>query len=263
MESESQSLLVEIKENGVALVTINRPRALNSLHTSVIAELQETFGALGENRLVKVIVLTGSGGKAFVAGADIAEMVKYDAQQALVFARAGQRLVNFIGQLNKPVIAAVNGYALGGGMELALACDFIYAADTAKMGLPEVTLGIMPGFGGSQKFGRLLGRSRANELIFTGRMLSAAEAREWGLVNAVFPAAELLAKALETAAAIAANGLLGVALAKDAIRRGLDMAEADGMDYEAIQFAHLFASRDQKEGMGAFLEKRKANFSGS
>ncbi len=258
----SENLLVDIKD-GVALLTINRPKVLNALHTSVIAELQETFEALNDNQAVKVIVVTGSGEKAFVAGADIAEMAVMDAQQALVFARTGQKLVNFIGTMPKPVIAAVNGFALGGGMELALACDFIYASENAKMGLPEVTLGIMPGFGGSQKFSRLLGRSRANELIFTGKMLTAVEAKEWGIVNAVFPLAELVGKALEAAARIAGNGLLGVAHAKEAVRRGLDMAEADGMDYESVLFASLFASRDQKEGMQAFVEKRKANFTGS
>ncbi len=257
----TENLLVDIKD-GVALLTINRPKVLNALHTSVIAELQETFEALNANQAVKVIVITGSGEKAFVAGADIAEMAVMDAQQALVFARTGQKLVNFIGTMPKPVIAAVNGFALGGGMELALACDFIYASENAKMGLPEVTLGIMPGFGGSQKFARLLGRSRANELIFTGKMLTATEAKEWGIVNAVFPAAELVGKALETAARIVGNGLLGVAHAKEAIRRGLDMTEPDGMDYESVLFASLFASRDQKEGMGAFVEKRKPNFTG-
>ncbi len=259
---QNENLLVDIKD-GVALVTINRPKVLNALHTSVIAELQETFEALNAHRAVKVIVLTGGGEKAFVAGADIAEMADYDPQQALVFARTGQNLVNFIGSMSKPVIAAVNGFALGGGMELALACDFIYASENARMGLPEVTLGIMPGFGGSQKFGRLLGRNRANELIFTGKMLTAAEAKEWGIVNAVFPQAELVPKALETAAKIAGNGLLGVAHAKEAVRRGLDMAEVGGMEYEAVLFASLFASRDQKEGMGAFVEKRKPNFTGS
>ena len=210
-----------------------------------------------------MVVITGSGEKAFVAGADIAEMAVLNPQQALTFARAGQKLVNFIGNMPKPVIAAVNGFALGGGMELALACDFIYAAETAKMGLPEVTLGIMPGFGGSQKFARLMGRSRANELIFTGRILTAHEAKEWGIVNAVFPAGELVAKALETAGKIAGNGLIGVAHAKHVIKSGLDMGEEDGIGYEALLFASLFATADQKEGMGAFLEKRKAHFSGS
>ncbi len=259
---ETRNLLVDIND-GVALLTINRPKVMNALHTSVIAELQETFEDLNADKTVKVIVMTGSGEKAFVAGADIAEMAVMNSQQAHEFARTGQKLVNFIGAMPKPVIAAVNGFALGGGMELALACDFIYASENAKMGLPEATLGIMPGFGGSQKFGRLLGRSRANELIFTGKMLTAVEAKEWGIVNAVFPAAELVGKTLETAGRIAGNGLLGVAHAKEAVRRGLDMAEADGMDYEAVLFASLFASRDQKEGMQAFVEKRKANFTGS
>lgn len=257
-----QNLIIDIR-NGVALLTINRPKVLNALHSSVIVELQDAFIALNVNSDVKVVVITGSGEKAFVAGADIAEMHAFDTRQALEFARTGQKLMEYIGTMPKPVIAAVNGFALGGGMELALACDFIYASETARMGLPEVTLGIMPGFGGSQKFGRLLGRSKANELIFTGKMLTAAEAKEWGIVNAVFPAGELVPRALETAARIAANGLIGVAHSKHAIQRGLDMSEADGMDYEALCFATLFDTSDQKEGMGAFLEKRKPAFSGS
>jgi enoyl-CoA hydratase len=167
-----------------------------------------------------------------------------------------------VGELGKPVIAAVNGFALGGGMELALACDFIYASESAKMGLPEVTLGIMPGFGGTQKIARLLGRNRANELVFTGRIVTAAEAKDWGLVNEVFPVGELVAQALKTAGKITRNGSLGVAYAKQAIKSGLDMAEADGMGYEAALFAALFATSDQKEGMQAFLEKRGANFTG-
>ena len=259
---ENQNLLVENKD-GVALLTINRPTVLNSLNSKVLDELLAAFEALSLDEAVKVIVLTGSGEKAFVAGADIAEMASCTAQQALGFARKGQHLVNFIGQLTKPVIAAVNGFALGGGLEMALACDFIYASENARFGLPEVTLGIMPGFGGTQKVGRLLGRNRANELIFTGKFLTAAEAREWGIVNAVFPAGELLGKAFETAAKIAGNGLLGVAHAKDAVRRGLDMGEADGMDYEAALFATLFATADQKEGMRAFVEKRKPVFTGA
>ena len=155
----------------------------------------------------------------------------------------------------------MNGFALGGGLEMALACDFVYASENAKLGLPEVTLGVMPGFGGTQKLGRLIGRNRANELIFTGRVLSAAEAKEWGIVNAVFPAQELLEKTMETAVRIAGNGLIGVAYAKHAIKSGLDMGEADGMEYEAVLFGSLFATADQKEGMGAFLGKRKAAFS--
>lgn len=259
---ENRNLLVDI-QNGIALVTINRPKALNALNSSVIAELLELFARLGEDAAVKAIVLTGSGEKAFVAGADIAEMAVMNSQQALTFSRRGQALVNLIGRLPKPVIAAVNGFALGGGLELALACDFIYAAESARLGLPEVTLGVLPGFGGTQKLARLVGRSRANELVFTGGMFTVSEAREWGVVNAVFPAAELVDKAMATAARIVANGLLGVAHAKDAIRSGLDMSEADGLNYESLHFGALFATIDQKEGMGAFLEKRKAAFTGN
>jgi len=259
---EYTNLLIE-KSVGVATLTINRPKALNSLNSSVLDELLDAFTALGRDGEVKVIVLTGSGEKAFVAGADIAEMADLSAQKAKEFSRKGQRLVNLIGQLAKPVIAAVNGFALGGGLEMALACDFAYASENAKVGLPEVTLGILPGFGGTQKLGRLIGRSRANELIFTGRMLTAAEAKEWGIVNAVFPLSELLDKAMETAGKIACNGLLGVAYAKDAVRSGLDMGEADGMNYESLSFASLFATADQREGMRAFIEKRKPLFSGT
>ena len=259
---ENKNLLVE-KSAGTALLTINRPKAFNSLNSSVISELREVLEELSLDETVKVIVLTGSGEKAFAAGADIAEMAGFNPQQALVFARNGQELVNYIGRMAKPVIAAVNGFALGGGMELALACDFIYASETARMGLPEVTLGVMPGFGGSQKFARLLGRSKANELIFTGRHLNAAEAKEWGIVNAVFPAGELLVKTLETAVKIAGNGLVGVAHSKQAIKNGLDMSEAGGMEYEAVLFSSLFATADQREGMEAFLEKRKAVFTGA
>ncbi len=259
---EDKNLLIEEK-NGVALLTINRPEALNSLNSSLLDELPDAFTTLGRDSDVKAIVLTGSGEKAFVAGADIAEMAEMNVQQAKEFSRKGQRLVNLIGQISKPVIAAVNGFALGGGLEMALACDFAYASENAKVGLPEVTLGILPGFGGTQKLGRLIGRSRANELVFTGKMLYAAEAREWGIVNAVFPISELVAKALETAEKIAGNGLLGVAHAKDAIRSGLDMSEADGLNYESLHFGAIFASADQKEGMRAFLEKRKPVFTGT
>ena len=259
---ENQNLLIE-KNDGVALLTINRPTVLNSLNSSVLGDLIEAFTSLGKDAAVKVIVLTGSGEKAFVAGADIAEMADLTVQEAQEFSRLGQHLVNLIGQLAKPVIAAVNGFALGGGLEMALACDFAYASENAKLGFPEVTLGIIPGFGGTQKLGRLLGRSRANELIFTGKVITAAEAREWGIVNAVFPAAELIGKAMETARKIAGNGLLGVAYAKDAVRSGIDMGEADGMNYESLLFAALFASADQKEGMQAFMNKRKPVFSGT
>ncbi len=256
------NLKFEIADS-VALLTINRPATLNSLDSSVLDDLLEAFTALDQDTAVKVVVLTGSGEKAFVAGADIAQMADYNVQQALGFARKGQHLVSAIGRMAKPVIAAVNGFALGGGLEMVLACDFAYASEKARFGLPEVTLGIMPGFGGTQKLARLIGRSRSNELIFTGRLLNAAEAKEWGVVNAVYPATELITKVMETARMIASNGMLGVAHAKDAVRSGLDMAEADGMNFESLQFAALFATADQKEGMHAFLEKRKPVYSGT
>lgn len=259
---EYGNLLIE-KRGAVAILSVNRPKALNSLNSRVIEELLAAFTEIEQDAGLKVAVITGSGEKAFVAGADIAEMAELNVQQALVFSRKGQQVANYIGRMTKPVIAAVNGFALGGGLELALACDFIYAADNAKLGFPEVTLGIMPGFGGTQKLARIIGRGRANELIFTGRMLTAAEALEWGMINGVLPGAELLEKAVELAAKIAGNGLLGVAGAKDAIRSGLDMGEADGLNYESVLFASLFATADQKEGMQAFMDKRKAAFSGA
>lgn len=259
---EENSVLLENRD-GVVLLTINRPHVLNTLNSRMLDDLLAAFEAVSRDNSAKVVVVTGSGEKAFVAGADIAEMTDFNVQQALAFSRKGQQLMNFIGRMAKPVIAAVNGFALGGGLELALSCDFIYASEKAKLGLPEVTLGIMPGFGGTQKLGRLIGRNRANELVFSGRIITAAEARELGIVNAVFPAAELLPRAIEAAGKIAGNGLLGVAHAKDAVRSGLDMCEADGIDHEAVLFAALFASADQKEGMRAFAEKRKPAFSAS
>lgn len=256
------NLLIEIAE-GVATLSVNRPKALNALNSEVLDELESALEALEAAPEVKVVVLTGAGEKAFVAGADIAQMERMSAMEALDFSRKGQQVVSRIGQMSKPVVAAVNGFALGGGLELALACDFLYASEQARFGLPEVTLGIMPGFGGTQKLARLIGRARANELIFTGKMLKAQEALQWGIANAVFPAEQLLQKTQESARQIAANGLLGVAHAKDAVRCGLDMAEADGLRYESALFGALFASADQREGMGAFLQKRKAQFSGT
>jgi enoyl-CoA hydratase len=259
---ETQNVIID-KKNGIALLTINRPTALNSLNRSVLDSLLKALTDMSQDEEVKVIILTGSGNKSFVAGGDIREMSTLTVQQAIAFARQGQHLMHYISQIAKPVIAAVNGYALGGGLELALACDFIYASENARLGLPEVTLGIIPGFGGTQKLGRIIGRSRAHELIYTGKSLTATEAKEWGLVNAVFPADELLERVVDTAHTIASNGLIGVAHAKEAVRIGLDMSEADGMSYEVVLFASLFATADQKEGMQAFIDKKKPVFSGS
>lgn len=258
---EFKNLLVETT-NGVALLTVNSPRTLNALNSELLDELECALYELNRNAAVKAVVLTGAGEKAFVAGADIKEMARMNSHEGHQFGLKGQRVMLLIKKMTKPVIAAVNGYALGGGLELALACDFIYASIKAKFGFPEVTLGIMPGFGGTQNLARLIGPSRANELIFTGRMIDAAKAAAWGIVNEVFPPEELLIKTKETAALIVGGGTLGVAYAKDAIANGLNMAKEDGFRYEAALFGVLFSSEDQKEGMAAFSEKRKAHFKG-
>jgi enoyl-CoA hydratase len=253
---------LDVENNaGVALLTINRPKAMNSLNTEVLSELFDTLQALEQNSEVKVVVLTGAGEKAFVAGADIAEMAGMSPSAACEFARKGQQVILYVEQMKKPVIAAVNGFALGGGLELAMACDFIYASDRAKLGLPEVTLGIMPGFGGTQNLARAIGPKRASELVFTGKIVAAQKLMEWGLINEVVPADELLTRVNEVALLIANIGLLGVAAAKDALVNGLNMSKADGFKYESTLFGNLFATQDQQEGMSAFLDKRKPAFS--
>lgn len=258
---EFKNLLIE-KENGVVLLTINSPRTMNALNSEVIRELECAFYELNLDDDVKAVVLTGAGEKAFVAGADIKEMSAMTACEALAFAKAGQRLMTLIGRMTKPVIAAVNGYALGGGLELALACDFIYASEKARLGLPEVTLGVIPGFGGTQNLARLIGPNRAKELALSGKMITADKALAWGLVNELFPPEELVAKAKECAAQIASVCSISVGFVKDAVNSGLDMSREDGLRYEASLFSVLFSTEDQKEGMGAFLEKRKAVFKG-
>ena len=249
------------KNDGIALLTINRPKALNALNSEVLSELANVLLDLELDAEVKVVILTGAGEKAFVAGADIAEMAQIDPPAASEFSRKGQQTMLFIEQMKKPVIAAVNGFALGGGLELAMACDFIYASERAKLGLPEVTLGIMPGFGGTQNLSRAIGPKRASEMVFSGKMYSAQKLMDWGLINEVVSAEELLPKVKEVAALIENVGLLGVAAAKDALINGLNMGEAEGFKYESTLFGNLFATQDQQEGMSAFLEKRKPSFS--
>jgi enoyl-CoA hydratase len=257
-----ESLLLETAD-GVATLTVNRPQSLNALNSALLGELESALHDLEHDAEVKVVVITGAGEKAFVAGADIKEMAAMSALEGHQFALKGQRVLLAIEKMKKPVIAALNGFTLGGGLELALACDFIYAAESAKLGFPEVTLGIMPGFGGTQNLARLIGPNRAKEMIFSGKMITAQKAAAWGVVNEVVGAQELLAKALDTAEAIAKTGTLGVAYAKDAIVNGLNMAKEDGFRYEASLFGVLFASEDQREGMAAFVEKRKASFTGA
>jgi enoyl-CoA hydratase len=257
-----ENLLLD-KFEGVATLTVNRTESLNALNSQVLSELECAFSGLAEDTATKAVVITGAGEKAFVAGADIKEMASLSPYEAHQFALKGQRVMLALQEMKKLVIAAVNGYALGGGLELALACDFIYASEKAKLGFPEVTLGIMPGFGGTQNLARLIGPAKAKELVMTGRMITAEKAAAWGMVNEVFSAGELMAKARETATAMAGTGTLGVGYAKEAITRGLDMGKEDGFRYEASLFGVLFATSDQREGMAAFVEKRKANFAGS
>jgi enoyl-CoA hydratase len=197
-----------------------------------------------------------------VAGADIAEMKAMNPAEALIFSRLGHDVLGVIEGLGKPVIAAVNGFALGGGLEIALACDFIYASEKAKLGVPEVTLGIFPGFGGTQRLPRLIGKGRAKELIFTGRMIDAAEAYDIGIVNKVFPPDKLMEEVFKTARAIAQNGPVAVTLAKGAVNAGYDQGREEGEALEMTAWGNAFATADQKEGMGAFLEKRKPQFKG-
>lgn len=258
---ENQNILCET-ESGVATVTVNRPDSLNALNSHVLAELECVLYRVEQDPGVRVVIVTGAGDKAFVAGADIKEMAAMNSLEAHRFANLGQRVMLGIEKMSKPVIAAVNGYALGGGLELALACDLIYASENAKLGFPEVTLGIMPGFGGTQNLARLIGPSRAKELVFSGRMIGAQKALAWGVVNEVLPQAELAAKVQELARDIAKNGSLAVGYAKNAIVNGVNMTKEDGFRYESSLFGVLFATEDQKEGMGAFVEKRKATFQG-
>jgi enoyl-CoA hydratase len=257
-------VLVE-KKGHVARVTVNRPDKLNALNGKVVSELIRAFHDLmsakdGEEP-VRCAILTGSG-KAFVAGADISEMASLTSVGAKKLAESGHRLGAILEGAPFPVIAAVNGFALGGGCELALACDFIFAADTAKLGQPEVNLGVIPGFGGTQRLARRIGVAKARELIYTGRQLTADQALALGLVNAVFPAADLLAKTEEVALEIAGKGPLAVAAAKRAILLGAEIALPAANQLETEAFAVLFGSEDQKAGMKAFLEKAKPTFTG-
>jgi enoyl-CoA hydratase len=250
-------------DQGIATITFNRPKALNALNQALLAELSQALDAIAADESVRVLILTGAGEKAFVAGADIGELATFSALQAKHFSKAGHAIIAKLQELPIAVIAAVNGFALGGGSEIALACDFIYAADTAKFGLPEITLGLIPGFGGTQRLPRLIGANRAKELIFTGKMISAAEAAQIGLANKVVPAAALMEEALKTARDIAAKGRVSLRAVKQAINQGLNVDLVSGCNIEVDAFALALASPDAKEGTAAFLEKRKAVFKGS
>ncbi len=256
------NLLLEQPEPGVYLMTVNRPQALNALNAATLSELSQAVAQVATDIDARVLLLTGAGDKAFVAGADIAEMQGYSAEQALAFSAKGMAVMRALEALPIPVIALVNGYALGGGCELAMACDWIIAADRAVFGQPEVNLGIPPGFGGTQRLARLVGRARALELVTTARQVKAEEAQAIGLVARVVPATELLGAGLAAARAIAAKAPVAVRLAKQAVHKGVDLDLGNACAYESAQFALAFATADQKEGMRAFLDKRAPRFSG-
>ena len=256
-----ETLTLEVSE-GIGTLQINRPKALNAINEQVLKDLVGVAHEINGNGGIKVVILTGAGDKAFVAGADISAMKELSALEAKKFVDLGHHAMRMIETLRPPVIAAVNGFCLGGGLELALSCDFIYASQAAKLGLPEVNLGIFPGFGGSQRLPRLIGRNLAKELIYTARLLGAEEAHALGIVNKVTAPDQLLAEARKTAQEIITKGPIAVRLVKEVINQGTDLDLVSGLMLERNTFPMVFATEDQKEGVGAFLEKRKANFKG-
>jgi enoyl-CoA hydratase len=254
-----KNLLFEIKEH-TAVITVNRPEKLNALNTDTINEFELIFKEISSNDKIFVVVLTGSGEKAFVAGADISELNKLDVLSAKQFSERGNSVFCLIENLDKPVIAAVNGFALGGGCELALACHIRVAGENAKFGQPEVNLGLIPGYGGTQRLARSVNSARALEYILTADMINAEEAFRIGLVNRVFPQTELINKTLELADKIASKGQQAVRLALKAVRATNQMSLTQGLKYEASLFALTCGTEDFKEGTAAFLEKRKPDF---
>jgi len=256
-----ETLLFEIRD-AIAFITINRPDKLNALNDQVMAELGQAADRITAEDAIRGVILTGAGPKAFVAGADIADLAKQGPFDGKARALRGQAVLRRLETCGKPVVAAVNGFALGGGCELALACHIRIASDNAKFGQPEVKLGIAPGYGGTQRLPRLVGKGRALQLILTGEMIDAAEAYRIGLVNKVVPAAELAVESEKLVRGILAMGPLAVRLALEAVERGLDMSLDEGLLLEANHFGLLAATADMKEGLTAFLEKRAPKFAG-
>jgi len=253
-------IVERVVDGRVATVTLNRPEALNAFSSAVLTELLEVLAVLGRRDDVGAIILTGAGSKAFAAGADIREMKDKTPNEARLFAELGQTVTTTIERIPQPVIAAVNGFALGGGCEAALACDIRLCSENARFGQLEINLGVIPGWGGSQRLARLCGLGFAREVIYTGRMVDAQEALRWGLVNAVYPQAELMEKAQEMARTIAEKSGLMMQYARMCLNRALDQDLAGGLRMEADLFGLCFASEDQKEGMDAFLAKRPPEF---
>ncbi len=256
-----ENVLLE-KKNAIAYVIVNRPKVLNALNTATMAELGVAFQEIKSDSSIRVVILTGAGEKAFVAGADIGELATQDAVSGKEYAHRGQAVLDLIENLGKPVIACINGFALGGGCELALACTMRLASDNAKLGQPEVKLGITPGYGGTQRLSRLVGKGLAMQMVLAGEMITAQEAHRIGLVNEVTAVAELIPRAEAVAAKIIANAPLAVQYAMEAVNKGMEMTLALGLYLEASLFSVCCATEDKKEGTAAFLEKRPAVFKG-
>jgi enoyl-CoA hydratase len=250
------------RDGRVAVVTISRPRVLNAMNAATLEELRHAILELGRDDEVRAVILTGAGDRAFIAGADINEIATRTPIDGRAFALTGQHVFDLVENIGKPVIAAINGYALGGGCELAMACTLRIAADTAKIGLPEITLGIIPGYAGTQRLSRLVGKAKALELVLTGTPVTAAEAERIGLVNRVVPAATLMAVAGELAQQLAAQAPIAARFIIDAINKGHEMPFAEACRYEAALFGLVTATEDMREGTGAFLDKRKPVFKG-
>ncbi|HIC86034.1 MAG TPA: enoyl-CoA hydratase/isomerase family protein [Desulfobacterales bacterium] len=250
------------KQDDIAIIKFNRPKALNAINPEVLNELGKALDEIEADKSLKVLVLTGEGEKAFVAGADISVMVKMNPLEARKFSRDGQEMLFRLERLPIPVIACVNGFALGGGTEIAMACDFIYASENAKFGQPEINLGIIPGFGGTQRLPRLVGKAMAKELCMTGVIITAQEAKEIGLVNKVFSHDQLWDETMKTAKLLASKGKVSMKAVKRCIDRGLDVDLRSGCYLESDNFAICMTSPDGKEGLSAFLEKRKPEFKG-
>jgi enoyl-CoA hydratase len=256
-----ENILLE-KKNSIAYVTVNRPKVLNALNMATMEDLRGAFTDIKSDASIRVAILTGSGEKAFIAGADIGELAKNDPITAKEYTHRGQSVLDLIENLGKPVIACINGFALGGGCEIAMACTFRLASDNAKLGQPEVKLGIIPGYGGTQRLPRLVGKGLANQMLLAGEMITAAEAHRIGLVNEVTPAAELIPRAEAIAAKIIANAPLAVQYTLEAVNKGMEMTLAEGLYLEATLFGLACATEDKKEGTSAFLEKRPPQFKG-
>jgi enoyl-CoA hydratase/carnithine racemase len=256
-----ENILVE-KKNSIAYVTVNRPKVLNALNMATMDELRAAFHEIKNDAGVRVVILTGSGEKAFIAGADINELAAHTAVSGKEYTHRGQSVLNLIENLGKPVIACLNGFTLGGGCEIAMACTMRLASDNAKIGQPEVKLGIIPGYGGTQRLPRLVGKGRAMQLVLTGEMITAQEAYRIGLVNEVTSAAELIPRAEAIAQKIIANAPLAVQYSLEAINKGLEMTLPEALYLEAVLFSVACSSEDKKEGTTAFLEKRPAQFKG-